>query len=68
MAHRERLYSGSGDGSIKVWDMADLRKGCLKTVAAHRDCVSLGLCVCVCVGRGGWCEPGTVCVCVLGGG
>ncbi len=34
------MYSGSSDGSIKVWDVSDLRKGCLKTVVAHKDCVS----------------------------
>jgi len=38
--YADRLYSGSGDGTIKLWDIADLRRGCLKTVHAHKDCVS----------------------------
>jgi WD40 repeat protein len=40
------LYSGSSDGSIKMWDILDLRKGCLRTVSAHKDCVSPPQCVC----------------------
>ncbi len=34
------LFSGSSDGSIKIWDTLDLRRGCLKTVSAHKDGVS----------------------------
>lgn len=39
------LYSGSSDGSIKMWDIQDLRRGCLRTVSAHKDGVS-SECVC----------------------
>ena len=35
------LFSSSSDGTIKAWDIADLRKGCVKTVSAHKDCVSM---------------------------
>ena len=34
------LYSGSSDGTVKVWDIADLRRGCLKTIPAHKEAVS----------------------------
>ena len=40
LAHSNWLFSSSSDGTIKVWDIADLRKGCVRTVAAHKDCVS----------------------------
>ena len=33
------LFSGSSDGTIKVWDIADLRRGCLKTVQGHKEAV-----------------------------
>ncbi len=39
VSHADRLYSTGGDGTIKVWDIADFRRGCLKTVHAHKDCV-----------------------------
>eukprot|EP00731_Ephydatia_muelleri_P028328 Em0019g1201a len=36
---KSRLYSSSSsDGSIKEWDIEDLRRGCLKTVSAHKEC------------------------------
>ena len=47
MANNGHLYSGSSDGSIKVWDIINFRRGCLKTVIAHKDCVSDTVCVCV---------------------
>ena len=39
-AYGARLYSGSSDGTVKIWDIADLRRGCLKTVPAHKEAVS----------------------------
>ncbi len=47
VTHRNLMYSGSSDGTIKVWATSDLRKGCLKTVAAHKDCVSPTIIMCV---------------------
>jgi E3 ubiquitin-protein ligase TRAF7 len=38
LAHANWLFSSSSDGTIKVWDIADLRNGCVKTVSAHKDC------------------------------
>lgn len=36
-----RLYSGCSDGSIKMWDIADVRR-CMKSIAvAHSDHVSM---------------------------
>ena len=35
----DRLFSSSSDGTIKVWDIADLRRGCLKTIPAHKEAV-----------------------------
>ena len=40
VANGGHLYSSSSDGSIKMWDIADFRRGCLRTVSAHKDCVS----------------------------
>ena len=40
-ASGSRLYSGSSDGTVKVWDIVDLRRGCLKTVPAHKEAVCL---------------------------
>lgn len=39
VTHGDRLYSSSSDGTIKEWDIADVRRGCLKTVAAHKEAV-----------------------------
>jgi E3 ubiquitin-protein ligase TRAF7 len=45
LAHSNWLFSSSSDGTIKVWDTADLRKGCVRTVTAHKDCaISLAVC------------------------
>ena len=49
LVHGNWLFSSSSDSTIKVWDIADLRKGCIKTVTAHKDCVSVCVCVCACV-------------------
>lgn len=38
--HDGKLISSSSDGTLKVWDAADLRKGCLKTVPGHNEAVS----------------------------
>ena len=32
----DRLFSSSSDGTIKVWDIADLRRGCLTTITSHK--------------------------------
>ena len=34
------MYSSCSDGSIKMWDVADMRRGCMKTIVAHSDYVS----------------------------
>lgn len=54
VTYHNNMYSGSSDGSIKVWDISDLRKGCLKTVAAHKDCT-----LCLAIGRGVLYSAGT---------
>ena len=43
VSHANKLYSGSSDGTIKLWDLADFRRGCLKTIPAHKDCVSISI-------------------------
>lgn len=43
----DRLFSSSSDGTVKVWDVADLRRGCLKTVVAHKEATML-----IAVGQG----------------
>ena len=39
--HGDKLISSSSDGTLKVWDAADLRKGCLKTVPGHNEAVRM---------------------------
>ena len=39
VTYGDRLFSSSSDGTIKVWDIADLRRGCLKTIPAHKEAV-----------------------------
>ena len=39
-ASGDRMYSSCSDGSIKMWDVADMRRGCMKTIVAHSDYVS----------------------------
>ena len=41
----DRLFSSSSDGTVKVWDVADLRRGCLKTVVAHKEAVCIYKCI-----------------------
>ena len=40
VASGDRMYSSCSDGSIKMWDVADMRRGCMKTIVAHSDYVS----------------------------
>jgi len=39
VASGDRMYSSCSDGSIKMWDVADMRRGCMKTIVAHSDYV-----------------------------
>ena len=40
VASSDRMYSSCSDGSIKMWDVADMRRGCMKTIVAHSDYVN----------------------------
>jgi E3 ubiquitin-protein ligase TRAF7 len=47
VTYGDKLFSSSSDGTIKVWDIADLRRGCLKTIPAHKEAAMF-----LAVGRG----------------
>ena len=40
-AKRYKVFSSGSDGMIKVWDMENLAKGCIRTMEGHTGTVSL---------------------------
>ena len=39
VAKGQRLYSGSRDATIRVWDMDALKRGCIHTLQGHTNTV-----------------------------
>ena len=54
--HADRLYSSCSGEEIKMWNISDSSRGCIKSIRMH----STYVCACVlgCVGAGGWGEVG----------